>query len=110
MQRPDRDAISPNEGHDEAAVLVEQQRRLMRMRKACLSLLLLTALGLSGCGYRTGDRALSGGLLGAGAGAGIGALTGGNVGAGALIGGAAGAAGGALTSGRDVNLGRPAWR
>ena len=41
---------------------------------------------------------------------GISALTGGSVGTGALIGGAAGAAGGALTSGRNVNLGRPAWR
>jgi hypothetical protein len=80
------------------------------MRKAALSFLSLAVLGLAGCGYRTGDRAVSGGFLGAGAGAGISALTGGNVGAGALIGGAAGAAGGALTSGRDVNLGRPAWR
>ena len=67
-------------------------------------------LGLGACGYSTGDRAVSGGLLGAGAGAGIGALTGGSAGTGALIGGAAGAAGGALTSGRDVNLGRPVWR
>ena len=79
------------------------------MRKLGLGLLTLAALGLGACGYSTGDRAVSGGLLGAGAGAGIGALTG-NAGTGALIGGAAGAAGGALTSGRDVNLGRPAWR
>ncbi|MBV1799529.1 YMGG-like glycine zipper-containing protein [Siccirubricoccus sp. G192] len=80
------------------------------MRKTTLSLLTLAALSLGACGYSTGDRAVSGGLLGAGAGAGIGALTGGNAGTGALIGGAAGAAGGALTSGRDVNLGRPVWR
>lgn len=80
------------------------------MRRTGFTLLLFAALGLGGCGYHPGDRALSGGLLGAGAGAGIGALTGGNVAAGALIGGAAGAAGGALTSGRQVNLGRPAWR
>ena len=72
--------------------------------------LLIATIALGGCGYSTGDRAVSGGLLGAGAGAGIGALTGGGAGTGALIGGAAGAAGGALTSGRDVNLGRPAWR
>ncbi|WP_043359945.1 hypothetical protein [Belnapia sp. F-4-1] len=78
------------------------------MRKA--TILLLATLALGACGYRTGDRAVSGGLLGAGAGAGVAALTGGGVGTGALIGGAAGAAGGALTSGRDVNLGRPAWR
>jgi osmotically inducible lipoprotein OsmB len=69
---------------------------------------------LAGCGYSRGDRAASGGLLGAGGGAAIGALTGGSplVGAaiGGAIGGGAGALGGALTSGRDVNLGRPAWR
>ncbi|MBL6457287.1 hypothetical protein JMJ55_18285 [Belnapia sp. T6] len=80
------------------------------MRKTSLVLLAVAALGLGACGYRTGDRAVSGGLLGAGAGAGVAALTGGSVGTGALVGGGVGAAGGALTSGRDVNLGRPAWR
>ncbi len=80
------------------------------MRKTTLGLLAAAAIGLGACGYSTGDRAVSGGLLGAGAGAGVGALTGGGAGTGALIGGAAGAAGGALTSGRDMNLGRPAWR
>jgi len=69
-----------------------------------------TILGLAACGYSTGDRAVSGGLLGAGGGALVGAATGGSAGTGALIGGAAGAAGGALTSGNSVNLGRPAWR
>ena len=80
------------------------------MNKAFFAALLGAALGLGACGYSAGDRAVSGGLLGAGAGAGVSALTGGSVGTGALLGGAAGAAGGALTSGRDVNLGRPAWR
>ena len=80
------------------------------MRKTSLALLALASLSLGACGYSTGDRAVSGGLLGAGAGAGVAAITGGNAGTGALIGGAAGAAGGALTSGRDINLGRPAWR
>lgn len=80
------------------------------MRKSLAVLLAVAGLGLTGCGYSTGDRAVSGGLLGAGAGAGIGAVTGGSAATGALIGGAAGAAGGALTSGRDVNLGRPVWR
>jgi hypothetical protein len=70
----------------------------------------VAALGLSACGYSTGDRAVSGGLLGAGTGAAVGAITGGNVGTGALVGGAVGAAGGALTSGNQVNLGRPVWR
>lgn len=68
------------------------------------------ALGVSACGYSTGDRAASGGLLGAGAGAAVGAATGGSALTGALIGGGVGAAGGALTSGRNVNLGRPVWR
>jgi hypothetical protein len=80
------------------------------MRKTNFVLLVLAGLGLGACGHSTGDRALSGGLLGAGAGAGVSALTGGNMATGALIGGAAGAAGGALTSRRDVNFGRPTWR
>ena len=67
-------------------------------------------LALAGCGYSTGDRAASGGLLGAGAGAGIAAVTGGSPLTGALIGGAVGAVGGAATSHNDVNLGRPIWR
>jgi hypothetical protein len=56
------------------------------------------ALGLGACGETTGGRAVSGGLLGAGAGAGVSALTGGSVGTGALVGGGIGAAGGALTA------------
>jgi osmotically inducible lipoprotein OsmB len=68
------------------------------------------ALSLAGCGYNRGDRALSGGLIGAGGGAAIAAVTGGSPLAGAAIGGGAGALGGALTSGNDINLGRPIWR
>lgn len=79
------------------------------MRKSTLVVLVMAGLSLGACGKRPGDRALSGGLLGAGAGAGVSALTGGDLGTGALIGGAAGAAGGALTSRRQINLGRPAW-
>ena len=67
-------------------------------------------LSVAGCGYNRGDRALSGGMLGAAGGAGIAALTGGTPLVGAAIGGAAGALGGAVTSGHDVNLGRPIWR
>ena len=67
-------------------------------------------LSLSGCGYNRGDRALSGGLIGAGGGAAIAAMTGGAPLVGAAIGGAAGALGGALTSGNGINLGRPIWR
>ncbi len=68
------------------------------------------ALSLSACGYSQGDRAVSGGLIGAGGGAALGAVTGLGPGAGAVLGGAAGAVTGAATSPRDVNLGRPAWR
>jgi hypothetical protein len=71
---------------------------------------LAAALALAGCGYNRGDRAISGGALGAGAGAALSAMTGGSLLTGALIGGAAGAVGGALTSGHDLNLGQPAWR
>jgi hypothetical protein len=77
------------------------------MRKIAIVIGLAATLGA--CGQTTGDRAVSGGLLGAGAGAAIGSLTG-SAGTGALIGGAAGAAGGALTSPSQVDLGRPAWR
>ncbi|NKE48325.1 hypothetical protein HB662_26355 [Roseomonas frigidaquae] len=77
------------------------------MRK--LPMLLVLAATLGACGQTTGDRAVSGGLLGAGAGAAIGSLSG-SAGTGALLGGAAGAAGGALTNPGTVNLGRPAWR
>ncbi len=69
--------------------------------------LLGLGVALAGCGYSTGDRAASGGLLGAGTGAAIGAVTGGSPLTGALIGGAVG---GAVTNPNDVNLGRPAWR
>lgn len=68
------------------------------------------AFSLAGCGYSPGDRAASGGLIGAGGGAAIAAMTGGSPLAGAAIGGAAGAIGGAVTSGSDINLGRPIWR
>ena len=82
------------------------------MQRSIATSLMLAALafGLAGCGYSPGDRAASGGLLGAGGGAAIAAVTGGSPLTGALIGGGAGALGGALTSGRDVNLGRPIWR
>ena len=82
------------------------------MRRSVASGLALAALALSlaGCGYNRGDRALSGGLIGAGGGAAIAAMTGGAPLVGAVIGGAAGALGGAATSGRDINLGKPIWR
>ena len=55
------------------------------------------ALTLAGCGNSPGTRAVTGGLLGAGAGAAIGS-TQGSAGTGALIGGGLGAVGGAVTA------------
>lgn len=73
--------------------------------------LMLTALVLlSACGEKQGDRALSGGGIGAGVGAAASVLTGGNPLTGAVVGGAMGAATGALTKKKDINLGKPAWK
>jgi osmotically inducible lipoprotein OsmB len=69
----------------------------------------LGLLAVAACGQTTGDRALSGGAIGAGAGAVGGAMMG-SPGTGALLGGALGAGTGALTSPSDVDLGRPVWR
>jgi osmotically inducible lipoprotein OsmB len=68
----------------------------------------LSLLALTGCGHSTGDRALSGGGIGAGVGLVGGALMGAPL-EGALIGGAVGAGTGALTSPSQVDLGRPTW-
>lgn len=67
-------------------------------RKIALGLAFSTLLALSACGESPGTRAVSGGLLGAGAGAGVSALTGGKPATGALIGGGVGAVGGAVTA------------
>jgi osmotically inducible lipoprotein OsmB len=62
--------------------------------------LLVAGLGvaIAGCGRTEGQRAVSGGLIGAGAGAGIAAIAGGPVLGAALLGGAVGAGTGALTT------------
>ena len=83
---------------------------LSRKTTLIAPLLLAAALALTGCGSNRGDRAISGGAIGAGAGAALSAMTGGSLLTGALIGGAAGAVGGAVTSGHSINLGQPAWR
>jgi osmotically inducible lipoprotein OsmB len=77
------------------------------MQSKILTAAILTGLilGLAGCGYDPGSRALSGGAIGAGSGAIIGAAAGGSPATGALIGGAVGALGGALTSPNTINLG-----
>ncbi len=70
------------------------------MRKAIVATLTFAglALSLAACGGDPGTRAVTGGLLGAGAGAGVAAVSHGNVGTGALVGGGVGAIGGAVTS------------
>lgn len=66
----------------------------------------VAAAFLAGCGTDPGERALTGGGIGAGAGA-VGAVVlGANPVAGALIGGAAGAVTGAATSPSQINLNR----
>ena len=60
--------------------------------------LVCLSLSLAACGRSPGHRAVTGGLIGAGAGAGIAAIAGGPVLGGALLGGAVGAGTGALTA------------
>jgi len=67
------------------------------MRVQTIVLLLAASFGLAACGSTPGTRAVTGGLIGAGAGAGISAVTGGRPATGALIGGGVGAVGGAVT-------------
>ena len=67
------------------------------MRIATFAVLFAACVGLVSCGETTGTRAVTGGLMGAGAGAGVSALTGGRPATGALIGGGVGAVGGAVT-------------
>jgi osmotically inducible lipoprotein OsmB len=69
----------------------------------------ISGLSLAACGTTPGDRAVSGGLIGAGAGAALGAAAG-DPAAGALVGGVAGAAVGALSDPCDLDLGDPWWR
>lgn len=63
----------------------------------------LVVIALSGCGETRGERTLTGGAIGAGAGAVGGAVLGYNPLTGALIGGAAGAVGGAVTAPRECD-------
>jgi hypothetical protein len=70
------------------------------MKTGAAAAVLTAALALAGCGTTPGDRAVSGGLLGAGGGAAIGSLYG-DAGKGAVIGGVGGAALGALTAPRS---------
>ena len=79
------------------------------MKRFLIGLALLPMLALGACGDTMGDRALSGGGLGAGAGLLAGSFAGSPL-TGALIGGALGAGAGALTNSNQFSLGRPIWR
>lgn len=79
------------------------------MHTLALSAVAAAGLMLASCGTSQGDRAVSGGLLGAGAGAVIGGLAG-DPGTGAAIGAIGGAAVGALSDPCELNLGDPWWR
>lgn len=76
----------------------------MKEKFVPLSLCALMALSLSACGNTKGERALSGGAIGAGVGAVGSTLVGGSLATGAVIGGVAGAATGALTDKDDIDL------
>lgn len=79
--------------------VMNETERVRMIRRLVVPLLLVgLALGLAGCGNSPGMRALTGGVIGAGAGAGIAAVSGGKPATGALIGGAVGAVGGAVTA------------
>jgi hypothetical protein len=77
----------------------------VQMKKSITVITLTGLLALAACGETQGQRALSGGLIGAGGGAAAGALLG-NPAAGALVGGAAGAATGAFTRPDQIDLDR----
>jgi osmotically inducible lipoprotein OsmB len=67
------------------------------MRRGPGPVILTASIGLAQCGSTPGTRAVTGGLIGAGAGAGVSAIAGGKPATGALIGGGVGAVGGAVT-------------
>jgi hypothetical protein len=80
------------------------------MKRTLLAMIItLSVAGLAACGNSTGDRALSGGGIGAGVGLVGGALVGAPL-EGALIGGAVGAGTGALTNSNQIDLGKPVWK
>ncbi len=69
------------------------------------SITVITVLMLtSACGNTQGERAISGGAIGAGVGALGGAAIGGSAVGGAIVGGAVGAATGALTNKHQIDL------
>jgi hypothetical protein len=82
-----------------------RRENVMSRNNLLIASLFTVVLGLTACGSSTGDRALTGGAIGAAGGAAVGAVTGGSAVTGAVVGGAAGAATGALTDEDDIDLG-----
>lgn len=81
------------------------------MKSVKNTVVVMTALLLlAACGESQGERAISGGAIGAGAGAVGSAVLGGNPVTGAVVGGVVGAAAGGLTHKKDINLGKPVWK
>ena len=83
---------------------------MVRSRSRNLASVVALSFLLVACGTAQGDRAISGGGIGAAAGAVVGAITGLTVLEGALIGTGLGAAFGAFTDADTVNLGEPIWK
>ncbi len=80
------------------------------MKRITFAAVVLFSVGaLGACGSTTGERAISGGGIGAGAGALGGFMLGAPL-EGALLGGAVGAGTGALTNPSQINLGHPVWK
>lgn len=79
---------------------------LRSLKSTAIAVSALVVLGLSACGSTTGQRAVSGGAIGAGVGAVGAAVTGGSIGTGAVVGGAVGAAVGVLTDEDQIDLSR----
>jgi uncharacterized membrane protein len=81
------------------------------MRIYSIGLVTAAALALSACGTSTGDRALSGGAIGAAAGAITGVLVSGiAIVPATIVGAAIGAGAGAATSPSQIDFGKPVWR
>lgn len=77
--------------------------KIHELRSICIMMVLAASLGA--CGSSRGERALSGGAIGAGVGAVGSTIAGGSTLGGAVVGGAVGAGVGALTDKDDINLG-----
>jgi osmotically inducible lipoprotein OsmB len=89
---------------------LSQENEMSFLSNTSMAAFSLTAvLMLSACGTTPGERAASGGLIGAGGGAAVGAIAGHPV-EGALIGGALGAVAGAVSDPCKFNLGDPFWK